>query len=163
MKPLNALKKRLHNHKLLVQQEEGVVVELTFRFNPPATEDELKKLPDFAPKALLAFLKQHNGAILFDDEKGGGSALLSISEILEYKELRECPEHFIPVGMGLDGIEMVCECDRENGTNKMWIGEALNFEDEELVKFPFGFSSFVDYFIVAQGTSFWEWFVREGE
>ena len=65
--------------------------------------------------------------------------------------------------MGLDGIEMVCECDRENGTNKMWIGEALNFEDEELVKFPFGFSSFVDYFIVAQGTSFWEWFVREGE
>lgn len=157
MQTIEALKKRLHQNKLVVQREEGYVEEEVFNFYPSASEKELKKLPDYTPKELISFLKQHNGADLFvHPEDGGGTHLFSIDEISEYKKVWECPDLFIPIGIGLDGNWIVCQCDKDTGENSIWIGEFLNYEDE-FEKLPIDYAIWLERFIIAQGSSFWEW------
>jgi hypothetical protein len=65
MRSIDALKKRLVHNKLLVQLEDGYLEEVTFDFNPPASEKELNKLPEYTPQDLIEFLKQHNGTTIF--------------------------------------------------------------------------------------------------
>jgi hypothetical protein len=47
-------------------------------------------LPDYLPKELITFLKQHNGAeLLVHPEDRGETHLFSVDEILEYQEIQE--------------------------------------------------------------------------
>ncbi len=99
---LDALNKRLdEKNMLVVQNEEGFLGKLQFRFNPPATEEEIKKLPFNIPSDYEDFLKICNGATLFDDpENGGGLQLSSVEEILEYIDY---PPDWFPIGYGYVG------------------------------------------------------------
>jgi hypothetical protein len=158
MQAIDYLKDRLHQNKLLVQREDGYVEEEIFRFYSPASKTDLAKLPDYTPKELIIFLKQHNGAELFvHPEDGGGTHLFSVDEILEYRETWECPDLFLPIGTGLDGTWIVCQCVKNSDVNSVWIGEFLNYEDE-FEKLPMDYSLWLERFIIAQGSSFWEWF-----
>ncbi|MFY9944726.1 MAG: SMI1/KNR4 family protein [Exiguobacterium chiriqhucha] len=157
---VQALKERLVNNRLEVQLEEGYVNQLTFSFNGPATATELERLPKETPAAVRSWLGEQNGAKLFEDpEYGGAIELFSIDEILEHQKLWKCPAPFFPVGAGRDGELMVCEYINET-ENRMWIGEFLSFDEEDarLNRLPFNFSDWLDYVIVAQGASFWNWF-----
>jgi len=157
---IQALKQRLVNNRLDVQLEEGYVNQVTFSFNAPATATELERLPKETPTEIRSWLNEYNGAKLFEDpEYGGAIELFSIEEILEYRQLWDCPAQFLPVGAGRDGEWMVCEYISE-AENRMWIGEFLSFDEEDakLNRFPFSFSQLMDYVIVAQGASFWNWF-----
>lgn len=157
---VQVLKRRLVNNRLDVQLEEGYVNQLTFSFNGPATATELERLPKETPAAVRAWLTEQNGAKLFEDpEYGGAIELFSIEDILEHQQLWECPARFLPVGAGRDGEWMVCEYISETD-NRMWIGEFLSFDEEDakLNRFPFNFSQWLDYVIVAQGASFWDWY-----
>jgi hypothetical protein len=157
MQTINSLKKRLNQDKLVVQREEGYVEEEVFILYTPASKEELAKLPDYTPNELITFLKQHNGADLFVHPKnGGGTHLFTVDEILEHKNLWECPEYFLPIGTGLDGLWIVCQCDKAKGETSMWIGEFLNFEDD-FEKLSLDYSTWLEYYIIAQGASFWEW------
>ena len=119
---IEALKKRLNEDKLLVQQEEGYLVEMVFKFNAPALKDELAKLPPYVPTEILEFLAQHNGADLFYDPKNGGEThLFSVGEILEHIDIWECPEYFIPVGYHMPYVEMmVVNDDAFDWTARYW-------------------------------------------
>lgn len=65
-KTLDGLKKRLVNHKMTIQGENGRVEEVSFSFNEPAADREIQdfirhtgfRLPD----DYQAFLRLHNGA-----------------------------------------------------------------------------------------------------
>ncbi|MFA9560672.1 SMI1/KNR4 family protein [Evansella sp. AB-rgal1] len=153
------LKNRLQHNKLLVQREDGYLEEELFTFHSPASAEELKKLPDYIPEELLSFFKKQNGAYLYESPHGGGGTqLFSISESLEYKDIWECPNHFFPIGCGLDGLWIVCQCIEGTKENVMWIGEFLNFEDEEQFgKLNIDYSTWLERFVIAQGSSFWEW------
>ena len=159
MNTIEALKKRLNLNKLVVQKEEGYVAEEVFKFNPPASKDEIAKLPPYVPTEIMEFLSQHNGADLFDHpENGGGTHLFSVEEILEHIDIWECPEYFIPIGYGMDSAWIACQVDKKSKENYMWIGSFLDFEDEdEFWKLPMDFPTWLDRFIVCQGCSFWDW------
>nr|WP_245154040.1 SMI1/KNR4 family protein [Jeotgalibacillus proteolyticus] len=158
MKALLSLKKSLNQNKLIVQREEGYIAEEIFHFFPRASEKEINKLPEYTPKDLIAFLRLHNGADLFvHPENGGGTHLFSVEEIVEHQEIWDCPEGFTPIGTGMDGLWIVCQTEnRESERNFIWIGEFMSFEDE-FEKTSLDFSTWFERFILAQGSSFWEW------
>ncbi|WP_339148660.1 MULTISPECIES: SMI1/KNR4 family protein [unclassified Sutcliffiella] len=158
MQAIKSFKKRLIENKLLVQREDGYVEEETFHFYPPASETDLAKLPDYTPKDLITFLEHQNGAELFvHPEDGGGAHLFSADEIIEHMKTWECPDSFLPIGVGLDGIWIVCQCDKNSDDNSVWIGEFLNYEDE-FEKLAVDYSTWLERFIIAQGASYWDWF-----
>lgn len=157
---IQALKRRLVNNRLDVQLEEAYVNQLTFSFNRPATVTELERLPKEMPVAVRSLLAEHNGIKLFEDpEYGGGIELFSVDEILDYRQLWDCPVSFLPIGAGRDGEWIVCEYISETD-NRVWVGEFLSFDEEDakLNRLPFTFSQWLDYVIVAQGAAFWDWF-----
>ncbi len=157
MQMLDALKKRLHNNRLIVQKEDGYVEEEVFSFYPPASKEKIESLPSNVPAEYISFLSEHNGAVLFEHpENGGGTHLFSVDEIIEYKEAWNCPEWFTPIGIGIDGCWIVCQYDKGLNEYFMWIGEFLNFEDD-FEKLPYDFSTWLERFIICQGCSFWEW------
>jgi hypothetical protein len=156
---LEALKKRLIHNRLEVQREEGYVETELFTFQPPATKDDLARLPHRSPSQMIDFLTLHNGAQLFvHPTYGGRIQLFSVEEINEYREIWECPEQFIPVGAGIDGEWIVCEVVNEH-ENYIWVGEFLTYEDD-IEKLPMDYTHWLDYLIVAQGAHFWDWFRR---
>jgi hypothetical protein len=154
---LDTFKKRLSNDCLEVQREEGYLKKEKFYFNAPASPNDLKKLPQNTPQEIIDFLKEHNGANLFvDPEYGGSIQFFSVDEILEYREVWECPENFIPFAAGRDGESIICEITQFN-ENRVWVGEAISFDDE-FERLPMDFNSWLDYLFIAQGAHFWDWF-----
>ncbi|MDL4842134.1 SMI1/KNR4 family protein [Aquibacillus rhizosphaerae] len=157
MNTIETLKKRINQNKLVVQKEDGYLAEEVFNFNPPALKEDLDKLPSYVPADLISLLSKNNGAYLFEHPvNGGGTQLFSIDEIIEYRDIWDCPEYFIPIGIGMDGLWIVCQYDKETKENYMWIGEFLNFEDD-FEKLSIDFSTWLERFIICQGCSFWEW------
>lgn len=155
---LDALNKRLdEKNMLVVQNEEGFLGKLQFRFNPPATEEEIKKLSFNIPSDYEDFLKICNGATLFDDpENGGGLQLLSVEEILEDYQYIDYPPDWFPIGYGYDGCRLIIALAPERKGYLYWLDNGGSLDD------PFGFlnltfEKWFDYFIVAQGSKFWEW------
>lgn len=156
MEAIESLKNRLEQNTLIVHREEGYVEKETFNFYPPASEKEFKRLPGYAPKELIAFLKIHNGADLFvHPEYGGGTHFFSVSEILEHIKKWECPKFFLPIGTGLDGLWIVCQSVPGTDENFIWVGEFIDFKDE-FHKLDIDYTTWLERYIVAQGDPFWE-------
>ena len=154
---LKTLKERLIHNRLEVQREDGYVETELFSFQASAAEDDLARLPHYSPSGLIEFLTLHNGADLFvHPTYGGGIRLFSVDEMIEYREIWECPEQFIPVGAGRDGEWIVCEVVNEH-ENYIWVGEFLTYTDDT-EKLPMDYTRWFDYLIVAQGAHFWDWF-----
>lgn len=154
---LETLKSRLVNNQIEIQNEEGYVDTLHFLFSEPAMEVEIKRLKQMMPNDIIQFLKTHNGADLFvHPTYGGGIRLFNVDEMIEYREIWECPEQFIPVGVGRDGEWIVCEVVNEH-ENYIWVGEFLTYTNDT-EKLPMDYTRWFDYLIVAQGAHFWDWF-----
>jgi hypothetical protein len=155
---LEALHKRLdEENTILVQNEEGFLEKQQFIFNPPASEEEIKKLPFKIPSDYEAFLKICNGDKLFySPEYGGGLQLFSIEEILEDYQYIDYPKGWFPIGYGYDGCRLIIAPDSQRKGYLYWLDDGGSLED------PSGFlnltfEKWFDYFIVAQGCKFWEW------
>jgi len=156
---LDALYKRLDaENMMLVQKEKGFLGKQQFSFNPPATEEEIKKLPFKIPGDYEAFLKICcNGAKLFDHpEYGGGLQLFSVEEILEDYQYIDYPPDWFPIGYGYDGCRLIIAPTPQRKGYLYWLDNGGSLGD------PFGFlnltfEKWFDYFIVAQGCKFWEW------
>lgn len=71
MKPIESLKARLSNDKLLVQNEKGFLSTVGFEWNPAATDKEIAEfetvLHHQLPAEFKEFLKISNGATFFKD------------------------------------------------------------------------------------------------
>lgn len=80
----------------------------------------------------------------------------SVEEILEHIDIWECPEYFIPIGYGMDGIWIVCQVDINTKENYMWIDDFIDFESV-FSKLTIDFSTWLERFIICQGCSFWDW------
>ncbi len=95
---LEAFKARLVDGLLEVQKEEGEVARERFIFNRGATDEQLALLPAWAADDYQTFVRQHNGAKLFQHETlsyNDGFELFSIEDCLTYSEIWECPEKLL--------------------------------------------------------------------
>ncbi|MEN2766276.1 SMI1/KNR4 family protein [Ornithinibacillus xuwenensis] len=156
MDPFNEIKSHLIDGKLIIKREDGYVEEESFTFYAPASETESKLLPSFAPIELLSFLKLHNGADLYVSPKySGGTHLFSVKEILHYSKEWECPDNFLPIGIGLDGLRIVCQCYLEKVENFIWVGEFIDFEDD-YHNLNMNYKTWLERYVAAQGDPFWE-------
>lgn len=104
-KSLAELKKRidLSGGDLLIQDSDGEVEPAQFRFNPPATQEDIEELEYTydveLPQDYVDFLKIHNGAVLFDRGRGEYTELYSISQVYEFANvgIPEVSPGFMPI------------------------------------------------------------------
>ncbi|WP_121611602.1 SMI1/KNR4 family protein [Mesobacillus foraminis] len=156
MKAIESIKINLKGNTLRIDRGDGYVENEIFNFYSPASKEELNKLPEFIPKVIIDFLKQHNGADLFVSPKnGGGTHFFSVEEILEHIQEWECPEFFIPFGTGLDGLWIAYQLIPETGGTSVWAGEFIHFDDE-FHNLNMDFKTWLEKYIEYNGDPFWE-------
>jgi len=160
---IETLKKRLDSNGLLeVQQEDGYIAKVEMVFNPPATEEELQKLPFIVPEDYKEFLRLHHGGVLFNDPKyAGGFELFTIDEILEFRAIPgyDFPDNWFPVAYGYDGCCLIIT-DKMMGRGYLYVMETgINFEEHDMY-IGMTFEDWFEKFIMAQGSKFWEWGFR---
>jgi len=160
---LETLKKRLDSNNLLeVQQEDGYIEKVEMIFNPPATEDDLRKLPFSVPKDYEEFLRLHHGGLIFNSpEGGGGLKLLTVDEILEYRAIpgyEDYPANWFPVAYGYDGCYLIITDKKVGRGYLFWMETGNDFEDDMFL--GMNFEDFLENIIMAQGSKFWEWGFR---
>lgn len=159
-KTLEGLKKRLVENKLTVQRREGFVEEMEFCFREPATEEEIQEFTRSTgvhlPEDYQAFLRLHNGAVLFKPWYGGQFELYGLSKIIELKRSALFLENWYPIGYQ-DGGYLLLNADKANkGDNDYLIWwESSIFENAQPLNL--NFELWLDRFIIAQGTKFWYW------
>lgn len=160
---LKALNKRVDADGLLeVQQEDGGVEKVEMIFNPPATEEELQKLPFIVPEDYKEFLRLHHGGLIFNDPKyGGGFELFTIDQILEFRAIPgyDFPDDWFPIAYGYDSCCLIIT-DKTVGNGYLYVMETgVNFEEDDMY-IGMTFEDWLEKFIVAQGSKFWEWGFR---
>jgi hypothetical protein len=160
-KTLDGLKKRLVNNKLLVQGDEGFVVEMEFQFNDPASEEEIQEFIQSTgvqlPQDYQAFLRIHNGAILFQPWYGGQMELFPVSKIIKEKvSIGIFLESWFPIGCQ-DGGFLMIDGDNANRGDQDYLlwWESSRYEDVEHLNL--NFELWLDRFIISQGAKFWHW------
>lgn len=99
----------------------------------------------------------HNGAKLFiSSEFGNAFELYSIKEILEDYENIDYPPGWFPIGTGYDGGRLVIAPSDGQKGYIYWLDSGADFDvPENFLKLTF--EEWLDYFIVSQGSMFWEW------
>lgn len=157
---LNALKQRINQDGLLiVQREEGYVGKMQIILNPPATDLDLQRLPFSLPEDYEEFLRLHHGGLLFDEPDGGGGlSLLTVDEILEDMLYYEYPEGWFPIAYGYDGCHLLITNQSSLGGYLYWFDSGSSFEDDQFLGMTF--EQWLEKFIIAQGSKFWEWNFR---
>lgn len=160
-KTLDGFKKRLVNNKLTIQGENGLVEEVSFSFNEPATDQEIqdfiKQTGLHLPDDYQAFLRLHNGVTLFQPWFGGQMDLCSLSEVENKMGIVGFfPEHWYPIGCQ-DGHFLMIDANKVNQGEMdylMWWDSSLVEDAKHL---GLNFALWLDRFIVSQGARFWEW------
>lgn len=125
------------------------------RFGSPATDQEIEQLSDFfsrpLPDELYQFLKTCNGASLFEDlSYGGESIIYSTADIMT---LNESTSTKIIVANILDDRILI---DLDHTDKYMLLCESLN-PIEESRRFSCDFETWLERFILSQGSKFWYW------
>lgn len=162
-KCLDVLKKRLQGDFLLVQQEEGILEKKSFVFHKPAS---VKEIDDFfnnrnwhIPEDYKEFLTYHNGALLFGGEYyDGGMDILSLEKIdnflIEYDYL--LPSHCYPIGYYHSAIIFIDSEICKKSNEYLYWQTCIDKYDRAL-ELRMNFETWLDLFIVAQGTEYWLW------
>lgn len=160
-KTLDGLKKRLVNHKMTIQGENGRVEEVSFSFNEPAADREIQdfirhtgfRLPD----DYQAFLRLHNGATLFKPWFGGQMELCSLPEVEKKMGIVGFfPEPWYPVGCQ-DGHFLIIDADKVNRGERDYLMWWDSSQVKDARHLGLNFALWLDRFIVSQGARFWDW------
>lgn len=157
-KTLDGLKKRLIDNKCVVQNRKGSVEEMEFRFGEPTSETAIQKFNQFTglqlPEDYEAFLRIHNGATLFQPWYGGQFELYGLSTIKKNKKSGLFLEPWYPIGYQ-DGGYLLLDGEQitkgENNYLLWWESSII----EDAKRLNMNFASWLDQFILAQGTKFW--------
>ncbi|WP_042348196.1 ankyrin repeat domain-containing protein [Bacillus massiliigorillae] len=164
---LGALEARLDiNPVWNVQTEEGYTYNAQFTFNKGASEEEINTFENTLkvklPVDYKEFLQRHNGAHIFiDDKQGMAFELLSLNEILATCDYADYPEGWFGIAYGFDGGMLAVNTndinnDERNAKYLYWV-DCCAYEDGD--RLNTNFETFLDRFIVCQGTDYWKWFV----
>lgn len=161
---LDTLQKRIGNNKVIeLQVEEGKLMLATCSFNPPATESTIQAFfgtKDWhVPKDYFHFLQKHNGATLFAHPRyAGGMELFSISSIPnvieEYGYMFS--SHCYPIGK-LNAAMIYINSDISRKCNEYLFWQDCIGSEETALNLRMNFETFLDLFIVSQGSEFWLW------
>lgn len=140
---------------------QGRTVNITCVFNSPATEAEIIQLEKAKgvkfPEEFLHFLRFSNGARLFTTEYGGGMEFHSINQILEY-DLDYMPKNWIPIAYDngdyllFDSLKLA----HNDLDYLMWHNHEQHFSNPS-VRFNISFEKWIERYVIAQGSSFWQW------
>jgi hypothetical protein len=158
---LESLKKRLDlRGNLLVQHENGSLIEVTFSFNPPAQTEKIdlitKKRGWTIPEDFKQFLLLHDGGNLFKDSQYGifGYQLLSIEEILTY-HLDHVPPDYMPIVNSYgDGDLLFINSSRVKEGRKDYLFYLDGLTMREL---GINFDEWLDRLVICQGVKYWLW------
>ena len=171
MKPIESLKARLSNDKLLVQNEKGFLSTVGFEWNPAATDKEIAEfetvLHHQLPAEFKEFLKISNGATFFKDLDYGqwGFHILSLAELSEIQSKVTTWGYDLKPGW-LPFVTCLGDCDillfdlnryEQNNTNYILYGD----QEERVENWAYikgGFQKWIDRLIVSQGSKYWSWF-----
>lgn len=161
---LNAVKKRISENKVIkLQLEEGTLIEATFIFNPPPSDGEVEffflQNEWNAPFDYKYFLSKHNGALLFTHPKySGGMEILSLENIKTISEDYGYmfPRYCYPIAMYNSAIVYIDSRVVESNSNCLYWQSCLD-KNEKAMNLNMDFATFLDLFIVAQGSEFWLW------
>lgn len=159
-KTLAGLKKRLNDHKLVVQNAFGFVAEVSFQFEEPALENEIQEFSQRTglqlPKDYVAFLKIHNGANLFQAWFGGQFELYGLHDIEKQKKAGLFLEPWYPIGYQ-DGGYLLIDGEKTSKGEKDYLLWWESSIVEDAKKLNLNFEHWLDRFIICQGTKFWDW------
>lgn len=171
MKPIESLKARLSNDKLLVQNEKGFLSTVGFEWNPAATDKEIAEfetvLHQQLPAEFKEFLKISNGATFFKDLDYGqwGFHILSLAELSEIQSKvttwgYDLKPEWLPFVTCLGDCDILLfDLNRyeQNNTNYILYGD----QEERVENWAYikgGFQKWIDRLIVSQGSKYWSWF-----
>ncbi|MCH1625961.1 SMI1/KNR4 family protein [Ferdinandcohnia quinoae] len=168
---LSALQDRLKEDRFYIQNTLGYTSRVAFKLNKGIKEATLlnlaKNMDINLPVDYKEFLIEHNGAELFIDQKAGTRfRLLSINEIEEYKEMMDYPEGWFPIAIGFEGSILIINSNNFAQNKRAndyiyWLETGESFE--ECTSLNMNFEMWLDFFIVSQGSKFWEWSIYNSE
>ncbi|CAM4526659.1 SMI1/KNR4 family protein [Paenibacillus xylanexedens] len=129
------------------------------KFKPSATEDKIKELSDYfstpLPSDYISFLRESNGASLFEHlEYGGENFLYSVQDVIHYNE---ASDRRIVIANILDD-RILIDLDRWSAQDQEYL---LLCESSNPVEysgdFHSNFETWLERFILSQGSKFWYW------
>ncbi|WP_434751370.1 SMI1/KNR4 family protein [Paenibacillus amylolyticus] len=129
------------------------------KFKPSATEDKIKELTNYfstsLPSDYISFLRESNGASLFEHlEYGGENFLYSVQDVMYYNEASD--RRIVIANILEDRI--LIDLDRWSTQNQEYL---LLCESSNPVEysgdFHSNFETWLERFIIAQGSKFWYW------
>ncbi|MFC9706596.1 SMI1/KNR4 family protein [Paenibacillus sp. NPDC056933] len=129
------------------------------KFKPSASEDKIKELSDYfsapLPPDYIRFLQLCDGASLFaDPEYGGENFLYSVQDVIHYNEASDSK---IVVANILDDRVLI-DLDRWRSQDEHYLllCESL-YSKEHTGRFYSNFETWLERFIISQGSKFWYW------
>jgi SMI1 / KNR4 family (SUKH-1) len=163
-KALHVLKNRIEKGQVHTQREDGEELEVTFFWHPPISTQEInefsKKTGWIVPDGFRDFLLFSNGATLFFYEPGfSGLRLYGLEEIIDYfNEYDHLYKHAYDKNWYMigerDGEYFFIDSERvkEGQTDYIvWV------QVGDIQVLPLDFDTWLDRFIVCQGTPYWRW------
>ncbi|UNT53628.1 SMI1/KNR4 family protein [Lysinibacillus capsici] len=167
---LKSLNKRLdRENRITLQRENGEILNVTCDWNSPISDHELQefslKTHHVLPKELCLFLKQSNGAKLFNNDGLGLDffEIFNLSEMLNYVNeyyaniyyQSAYDKNWFMIG-NYRGYGDYLFVDSQKVTNGE--DDYLIFVHEgDIQRLTMNFETWLDRFIVAQGARYWLW------
>lgn len=167
---LNSLNRRLdRENRITLQRENGEILNVTCDWNSPISNHELQefslKTNHVLPKELCLFLKQSNGAKLFNNDGLGLDffEIFNLSEMLNYVNEYDAniyyqsayDKNWFMIG-NYRGYGDYLFVDSQKVTN----GEddyLIYAQEGDIQRLTMNFETWLDRFIVAQGARYWLW------
>lgn len=167
---LTSLNKRLDKeNRITIQRENGEILIVTCDWNSPISNHELQefslKTQHVLPKGLSLFLKQSNGAKLFNNDGLGFDffEIFNLSEMLNYINEYDTniyyqsayDKNWFMIGnyRGYGDYLFVDSQKVANGEDDYLIFA----QDGDIQRLPMNFETWFDRFIVTQGARYWLW------
>ena len=167
---ITALNNRLDKeNNLIIQRENGEILNVTCDWNRPISNHEIQqftlKTHHVLPKELCLFLKQSNGAKLFNVEGLGYDffEIFNLSEMQNYINEYETniyyqsayDRNWFMIGnyRGYGDYMFIDSQKVANGED----GYLIYVQDGDIQRLPMNFETWLDRFIVTQGARYWLW------
>lgn len=139
----------------------GDIVNACSHFNPPAIDEEIHKLTihfssEF-PYDYIQFLKCCNGASLFENPQYGGENIIySIDDVILYNDTTYQLDKIVVANIVDDRIVIDLSRWRNGEEHYLLLCESMNPVDLTS-SFYCNFETWLERFIIAQGSKFWYW------